>query len=447
MLEYLPFFSTNVQRTALTAAANCCKNIGSESYNKIKQVFPTLRENLVQSDQRLVEQATLAMVRTIESYRHLDAQLQGLLDMPTVVAINTLLMPSGGSPLLSPSTYTHVIRALTQAAKGSAKVTLILLQAGVTNTVYQILTGVLPPDHDEDEQGMSSGGQGLSGGVADMAVLQNLAHRPKDQVEETLALVCELLPPMPKDGVFDARAYSEKALQRLRRSARKSRPFVQNRADTDKPLEDAAAHAEGSVTPGSTGALTPTPSNDDGPANLLDLAPTAASAAVPITSTASTKAQKDDDKHSEDRLALLQNDSELVSRFIKAIVPVLVDVYAASIMPRVRGKVLNGLLRAIAFADGVSLRSTLRVSSKVSIDASLNHLTVIVGPHGELPRRYHIIQRPSLVPPRRAAAHRAAHHQASRCLPNLLLARRRSSRDQSTWQTGAGEPEGSAKGG
>lgn len=361
LLNYLPFFSTNVQRTAVTAAANCCRNISGDYYQKIKDVFPTLRETLTQGDQRLVEQATLAVLRTIESYRHNAGYLEGLLDLPTVVAINSLLMPSGGSPLLSPSTYTHLLRALTASARGSATVTINFLEAGMTNTVYQILTGVLPPSHDGDEQGMSSGGQGLSGGVADMAVLQNLAHRPKDQVEEALALICELLPPTPKDGVFDHKAYTEKTLKKLQRGGRRTRS---NRSPLTTEISTPAD--EGAETPASTGAATPPaapapPSGDAGPSGF-GLPEGAIGAPVSIRDL-TAKAKKDSEAQSEQRLELLKGHPDLIARFIKAIVPVLVDVYAASVAVRVRTKVLNGLIKAVAFADAESLRATLQVHS------------------------------------------------------------------------------------
>ena len=35
-----------------------------------------------------------------------------------------------------------------------------------------------------------------------MTVMQNLAHRPKDQVEEALSLIAELLPPSPKGELY-----------------------------------------------------------------------------------------------------------------------------------------------------------------------------------------------------------------------------------------------------
>jgi E3 ubiquitin-protein ligase TRIP12 len=350
LLNYLPFFSTNVQRTAVTAAANCCRNISSEHYNMVKEVFPTLRDTLTQADQRLVEHATLAVVRTIESYRHNAEHLEGLLDLPTVVAVNALLMPSGGSPLLSPSTYAHLLKALTTSARGSAKVTIAFLEAGMTNTVYQILTGVLPPAHDEDEQGASAGGQGLAGGVADMAVLQNLAHRPKDQVEEALALICELLPPTSRDGVFDPKTYTEKHLKRIKKGSKAERPT--ERTTRRSSRVDAASTS-------STGPSTPSASNNAPlPGDSATLTGLSSSLRDSIA-----RAKKDADAQTEQRLELLNSRPELIGKFIHAITPVLVDVYAASVASRVRTKVLNGLVRAIAFAGPDDLRSTLKVSS------------------------------------------------------------------------------------
>lgn len=100
--------------------------------------------------------------------------------------------------MIASNTFTLLIRALATAARSSAKVTLSLLEAGIVDTLYQILTGVLPSASIDLEQGEGINGQGLGGGVADMAVMETLAHRPKDQIEETLSLISEVMPPLPK---------------------------------------------------------------------------------------------------------------------------------------------------------------------------------------------------------------------------------------------------------
>ncbi|KAJ7587960.1 hypothetical protein C8J56DRAFT_1079610 [Mycena floridula] len=114
------------------------------------------------------------------------------------------------------NTYTLLLRALATAARASPKITVALLEADIVDTLYQILMGVLPSSLGASlEQGDANGGQGLGGGLADMTVMENLAHRPKDQIEEALSLVSELMPPLPKDGVFDYKAYTEKALAKM----------------------------------------------------------------------------------------------------------------------------------------------------------------------------------------------------------------------------------------
>lgn len=352
LLNHLPFFPTNVQRTAVTAAANCCRNIAGEHYKQVRDVFPTLRETLTSGDQRLVEQATLAVVRTIESYRHNAEYLEGLLDVAIVVAVNALLMPSGGSPLLTPATYTHLLKALTSSARGSPKVTIAFLEAGMTNTIYQILTGVLPSSHEQDEQGGAIGGQGVGGGIADMAVLQNLAHRPKDQVEEGLALICELLPPLPRDGVFDNRQYTEKSIGKVKKGRKSDRP-----ERTDKPVTRRSSRTGEAAN--SAGPSTPVVGSTSLPGNA-EVTP--ASGPSQSVKDAIAKGKKEAEQQLEQRVELLKSRPELFGKFVQLIVPILVDVYAASVAMRVRTKVLLALVKAVAFADQEHLRVTLKVS-------------------------------------------------------------------------------------
>lgn len=200
LLNYLDFFSIAVQRTALQAASNCCRNVSSEHFASIQGVWPIIRNCLAYSDQRLVEFACVSVIRVIDSYHKSSAEnLEELVDVALIGAVNNLLLPAGGSPLITANTYTLLLRALSTSAKASPKIALTLLDAGIVETLYQILTGVLPPtSFGNEEQGNAAGGQGLGGGLADMTVMENLAHRPKEQVEEALSLISELMPPLPK---------------------------------------------------------------------------------------------------------------------------------------------------------------------------------------------------------------------------------------------------------
>jgi E3 ubiquitin-protein ligase TRIP12 len=236
----------------------------------------------------------------------------------------------------------------------------------MTNTVYQILTGVLPSTGAGDEQGESAGGQGLAGGVADMAVLQNLAHRPKDQIEEALALICELLPPTPRDGVFDPKAYTEKSLAKYKKgrtSEKAEKPSTRRSSRHIPAVGDGVTGTGGDPSTPAAGPVTL-------PAGDSDVTPSAGAGPSAAVREAMLKAKKDADAQMEQRMELLKAQPELVGKYIKAIVPVLVDVYAASVALRVRTKVLNGLVKAVAFAEEADLRATLKVCDMTFEDGS-----------------------------------------------------------------------------
>ena len=341
----------------------------------IKEVWPIIRNCLGYADQRLVDFAALCVIRIIESYHRSHAdKLEVLVDAELIRAVNVLLLPAGGSPVVSASTYTQMVKVLGTAARASPTITLNLLQADIVATIYQILTGVLPPSSAvaASEQGDSASGQGLGGGLADMAVMQNLAHRPKEQVEEALTLVSELMPPLPKgktltiaersqlliniqDGTFDHRGYSEKAFHRMVKA--------KNRAD--KAAARAAAAANNTVTrsgvqsASSSRAQTPTaglyaPGEDDTstPANSENAD---VNAGLPLPGAGAPEA-------SVDRATLLRQHEQTVNRFITPMVPILVDVYAASVSSSVKLKALTALLKAICFQDEEQLKHTLKVS-------------------------------------------------------------------------------------
>lgn len=62
-----------------------------------------------------------------------------------------------------------------------------------------------------------------------------------------------------------------------------------------------------------------------------------------------------------DRTELLRSKPEVVGRYMQLMVPILVDVYAASVVAPIRLKTLTGLLKAISFLDADELRRVFTV--------------------------------------------------------------------------------------
>lgn len=64
-----------------------------------------------------------------------------------------------------------------------------------------------------------------------------------------------------------------------------------------------------------------------------------------------------------DRNELLRSKPEVVGRFMQLMVPVLIDVYAASVITSVRLKTLTGLLKAVGFLETEDLKRVFSVSA------------------------------------------------------------------------------------
>jgi E3 ubiquitin-protein ligase TRIP12 len=189
-LTFLDFFATSTQRTAVTTAANCCRNIPDDSFATVRDVMPILENILNNSDQKVVEQGCICVSRIVQSFRHQENKLEELVSPGLLKAILALLLP-GTTNLIGPHIHTMFLQVIAYTAKASPRLSAELLKMNVVDTLYQILTGVSPP----------SGTNDVATKIDSVVIMQALIHRPKDQVFETLNVICELLPDVMNDGL------------------------------------------------------------------------------------------------------------------------------------------------------------------------------------------------------------------------------------------------------
>lgn len=377
LLSYLDFFSTNIQRTAVTAAAHCCRSLSQDSFNMVRDVMPILRNVLGYSDQRVVEQACLAVTRIIESYKHYPDKLEALLTPELISAVLSLLTP--GSSLLGSSTFTSVLRALALSARASPKVAMELIEGNISGTLYHLLAGSAPPSSGEEIAGVQKRRE-----EDDMAVLQNLVHRPKDQVLEALVLVSELLPALPRDGLFNSKPNASRS------KAAKKLVKVKREDDTNAPVLGNGALAGPIDLPGSSvaeneasGSTAEQAANFSAQSLVRDEEAITSAAQIkteerspsvdlssPVAPTASgsastNKAQTAKETANDHRIELLQSDTPperktAVARFQALLLPTLIDVYSASVGISVRAKSMLGLTKIMHFATKEQLEDVLQ---------------------------------------------------------------------------------------
>ncbi|KAK4506542.1 hypothetical protein PRZ48_000274 [Zasmidium cellare] len=190
-LTYLDFFATSTQRTAVTTAANCCRNIPEDSFPTVRDVMPILLNALSSSDQRVVEQASLCVSRVIDSFKYHESKLEELVSPELLKAILRLLLP-GSTNLIGPSIHTQFLRVLSTTARASPRLTIELFKMNVVDMLYQILTGVSPP----------SGTDGVASKIDKNVIMQSIIRTPRDQIFETLNVICELLPTVSQERLM-----------------------------------------------------------------------------------------------------------------------------------------------------------------------------------------------------------------------------------------------------
>ena len=109
-LTYLEFFATSTQRTAVTTAANCCRNIPEDSFATVRDVMPILLQVLRSSDQKVLEQGCLCVSRIVESFKFQDSKLEDASPVgdDLLKAVLRLLL-LGTTSLVGPKIYTQFL--------------------------------------------------------------------------------------------------------------------------------------------------------------------------------------------------------------------------------------------------------------------------------------------------------------------------------------------------
>jgi E3 ubiquitin-protein ligase TRIP12 len=192
VLQYVDFFAMGVQRRAVATAANMCRGLPVECAHLVADSVPLLSNMLNHHDQKLLENACLALNRLAESFAHSAAQLemlaaQGLL--PNLLRLVGGMVKGASSqsdaPVqLSDATYTMLLRTLATLCRGSPSLCKQLLQLDASSTVHDILAID------------SAAGDAIAAAVS----------RPHDQLYQILSLAHELLPPLPKPPPLGAAA-------------------------------------------------------------------------------------------------------------------------------------------------------------------------------------------------------------------------------------------------
>ncbi|XXG75022.1 hypothetical protein AAC387_Pa07g3615 [Persea americana] len=183
VLSYLDFFSTGVQRVALSTAANMCKKLPSDAADFVMEAVPLLTNLLHYHDSKVLDHASVCLTRIAEAFASSPEKLDELCNHGLVAQAAGLISISnsgGGQASLITSTYTGLIRLLSTCASGSLLSAKTLLLLGISGILKDILSG-----------------SGLVGSISVSPALT----RPSEQIFEIVNLADELLPQLPQGTI------------------------------------------------------------------------------------------------------------------------------------------------------------------------------------------------------------------------------------------------------
>ncbi|NXH17777.1 TRIPC ligase, partial [Bucco capensis] len=335
-LLYLEFFSINAQRNALAIAANCCQSITPDEFHFVADSLPLLTQRLTHQDKKSVESTCLCFARLVDNFQHEENLLQQVASKDLLTNIQQLLVVT--PPILSSGMFIMVVRMFSLMCSNCPTLAVQLMKQNIAETLHFLLCGA-------------------SNGSCQEQI--DLVPRSPQELYELTSLICELMPCLPKEGIFAVDTMLKKgnaqntdgAIWQWRDDRGLWHPY--NRIDS-RIIEQI--------------------NEDTGTARAIQRKPNP----LANTNTSGHSEMKKDDA----RAQLMKEDPELAKSFIKTLFGVLYEVYSSSAGPAVRHKCLRAILRIIYFADAELLKDVLKnhaVSSHIASMLSSQDLKIVVG--------------------------------------------------------------------
>lgn len=276
--------------------------------------MPNIHNILQSPDQKVLDQACICVVRIVDSFKHHPEHLESIVTPELLTQVNQILLSS--STVISNSTFIHLLRSIAHIARSSSKLTFDLLNMHIGNTLFQVMTGLAP---EVINDGITTSAE------SDILVLQSLVHRPKEHIAETLNIIGELMPGLPKDGIFDMKL---------------------DREEKATKTEEQSTEAEAPQSSASISVLLGGGSH-------------------PVS-----RGTRDSAKDKLKRIELLQTNPELVKQFAVLLLPVLIECFSSTVNLQVRQRVVIALLKMIYHLQPNVLKDVLRNVSFASFLAS-----------------------------------------------------------------------------
>uniref|UniRef100_A0AAY5KHX9 E3 ubiquitin-protein ligase n=1 Tax=Esox lucius TaxID=8010 RepID=A0AAY5KHX9_ESOLU len=359
-LLYLEFFSINAQRNALAIAANCCQSITPDEFHFVSDSLPLLTQRLTHQDKKSVESTCLCFARLVDNFQHEENLLQQVASRDLLTNIQQLLVVT--PPVLSSGMFIMVVRMFSLMCSNCPCLAVQLMKQNIAETLRFLLCGASNVSCQEQI---------------------DLVPRSPQELYELTSLICELMPCLPREGIFAVDVMLKKGSAQATEGAiwqwRDDRGLWHPYNRIDSRIIEEPSYVVGPLHStahqnGEDEISLSTLGRDTGTARGIQRKPN------PLANPNTGGHQEV--RREDARAQLMKEDPELAKCFIKTLFGVLYEVYSSSAGPAVRHKCLRAILRIIFFADAELLKDVLRnhaVSSHIASMLSSQDLKIVVG--------------------------------------------------------------------
>ncbi|KAL5476128.1 hypothetical protein EMCRGX_G026036 [Ephydatia muelleri] len=358
-LLYLDFFSIGTQRCALSVAANCCQFVTEEDFSLVADAIPVLSSRLSTQDKRSVESCCTCFSRLTDNFSTNPKILHQVASHGLLSNLQQLLIVS--PPVISSSVFVTALKMLSTLCASCPLLAVDLLKLNIADTLRYLLLG--------------------SGEIT----LENLelVSRSPNEIYEILSLTSELLPPLPKDGIFQIdEIMSTKRLSMI--------PVQWQWQESDGTWRDYGTFENRLFEAGYAAREEEVNFVVMGNIYVLDLATmqqinedTGTTRPVRRQIISADKGSKQlPDPKADPRAILLVAEPQLCISFIKALFGALYEVFNSMAGSSVRHKCLRAMLRMLYYTEADVLKEILKdltVSSHLAMLLQSQDYKIAVG--------------------------------------------------------------------
>eukprot|EP01119_Soliformovum_irregulare_P017715 TRINITY_DN5305_c3_g1_i1.p1 TRINITY_DN5305_c3_g1~~TRINITY_DN5305_c3_g1_i1.p1 ORF type:complete len:1262 (+),score=491.54 TRINITY_DN5305_c3_g1_i1:429-3788(+) len=308
VLTFIDFFPIATQRICVNIAANICRQVPSDCYPMVLDMLPNISNLLQNDDQKVVERGVVCFARLAESFYGNNENLTKLSSHGVLPHLMRIASMSPSSGINS-ATYTLALRLITTLCVGNPNLSISLLEGGIGAILQAALMGSNEKENNPTDP-TSTTTRSIS----------------TEQLYEILNLVSELMPPLPKEMGLFISSYGLRA----------SRDMANQRIQRDENDDEERS--------------------DDENENLLTNPETQETTTSPVQ---------------DPREKAIRENSVLLENLGDSILPLLLQVFSATINSSLRYKCLTAVTKLLHFSSPSNLKSLLKSLSVSSFIANI----------------------------------------------------------------------------